>query len=370
MKTKPGTSQMTGYEKVAHLMTHHAEMAMFQRFDFLNTLNALYLQAELVHLQRKMKGYLSSGFRPATSTVASNNQSGIALGIELHSVQHAEACNNANSGTEHAVATTIIAREARMSEEGQIQEKDIADAVGSGGPAVEGIAKGIERPGSRLEAEARSGTSSMSSIGLPDPARDWWDLANAEEDTEEAEAWRTMLETRAKLKEYNETLLLQKQLRTGASPNSSDLAFVRRWFIDEKMGDDPLIGQDRELWETSSRSDLITLKPRRSDDPLAAFFLKRVFIWWHHCLGHRVKKPADEEANYFEYRDKNVLRVADCLSSIISSMLLVVSILVLYFVNSMLARLGIVAAFTMLFSLTLTLVTNARKAEVFAGTAA
>jgi hypothetical protein len=168
----------------------------------------------------------------------------------------------------------------------------------------------------------------------------------------------------------DEAIYLQIRLRAAASPNENDLKFVGQWFEGETMGNLPLNGLDSEVWETSSASELVALKPRQADDPLAGFFLKRVFVWWHYCIGRRVQKPVDVEANYFEYNDRRVLKVADCVGSIISSVFLTVSVVVLYFVTSMPARLGILVAFTVLFSLVMTLVTNARKAEVFAGTAA
>jgi hypothetical protein len=159
-------------------------------------------------------------------------------------------------------------------------------------------------------------------------------------------------------------------MKSEYSPNSCDLEFLRRWFKDKNMGNLPLIGQDSTLWETSEPADLIALQARRAEDPLGTLFLSRVFVWWHHCIGHRIKKPADEEAQYFEYEDKYVLRVANIFGSIISSALLVGSIIALYFVENMLIRLGIVAAFTQVFSLVLILATSARKIEVFAATAA
>lgn len=136
------------------------------------------------------------------------------------------------------------------------------------------------------------------------------------------------------------------------------------------MGDFPLIGLDSNLWESSEPSDLIALKSRKGDDPLSSVFLSRVFLWWHNCIGHRIKRPFDEEAQYFKYSDKNVLRVANVVGSIVSSGLLVGSILALYFVDNVLVRLGIIAAFTQVFSLVLILVTSAKKVEVFAATAA
>lgn len=51
-------------------------------------------------------------------------------------------------------------------------------------------------------------------------------------------------------------------------------------------------------------------------------------------------------------------------------MLLVGSIIGLYFVHSNGVRLGMIAAFTILFTLSMALFTNARRAETFAATAA
>jgi hypothetical protein len=86
-------------------------------------------------------------------------------------------------------------------------------------------------------------------------------------------------------------------------------------------------------------------------------------------------RTSDQEARgrgstLFEYEDRHVLQFANVLGSIISSALLVGSIMALYFVDNMIVRLGIVAAFTQVFSLVLILATNARKIEVFAATAA
>lgn len=136
------------------------------------------------------------------------------------------------------------------------------------------------------------------------------------------------------------------------------------------MGDYPLVGDDSDLWETSRPSELVALKARKAEDPLSTFFLRKVYLWWHHCIGYRFKKARSQEDRYFEYRDRNVRRVANILSSLISSALFVGAIMTLYFVKSPIVRLGIIAAFTTVFSLVLVLATSARKVEVFAGTAA
>jgi hypothetical protein len=158
----------------------------------------------------------------------------------------------------------------------------------------------------------------------------------------------------------DEAVLKQTKLQRCESPNPYDLKFLQRWFKDKAMGDYPLVGLDSKVWETSSQ-DLLVTKACKGADPLATVFLGRAISWWHQCVGRRIKKPLDEESQYFEYKDKNMLRAANVIGSIISSLLLVGSIVALYFVNDMLVRLGIVAIFTQLFSLTLILVTSARK---------
>lgn len=167
----------------------------------------------------------------------------------------------------------------------------------------------------------------------------------------------------------DETVLNQIKLHKRDSPNPMDLQFVQRWFKDINMGNYPLLGADSKVWGASTASDLIAIKARKGDDPFATLFLQKILQWWHSCIGYRYKQPHDEESQYFEYKDKNVLRAANVLISIISSAFLMGSVVALYFVKDMLVRLGIIAAFTQLFSLTLILATGAKKVEVFAATA-
>ena len=70
------------------------------------------------------------------------------------------------------------------------------------------------------------------------------------------------------------------------------------------------------------------------------------------------------------YKNGKLLRIADVLSTIISSALPIASIIALNFIDRMIIRLVAIALFTMAFSLILTIVTSARRIEVFAATAA
>ena len=76
------------------------------------------------------------------------------------------------------------------------------------------------------------------------------------------------------------------------------------------------------------------------------------------------------EDEYIRVSDSKLLRTADLITTVISSVLPIASVIILYFVHSKLARLGVVAGFTALFSLTLGTMTASRRVEIFAATAA
>lgn len=78
----------------------------------------------------------------------------------------------------------------------------------------------------------------------------------------------------------------------------------------------------------------------------------------------------DLESNVFLYRDTYFRRLATIFSTLISSLIPIVAIIVLSFVKNMTARLGIVCAFTAVFSVCLSLMTEAKRVENFAATAA
>jgi hypothetical protein len=149
---------MTGYQKLTDLMTKHAEVATFQRFDFLNTLNILYLQAELVHLEHdlreSMREDLESGNNPPSEY------------LDEH-----ESSNEA--------------------EREDIEFREIEDISGEGGVDE-------KTPESLLDRKSMS--KALSSVNERiESARDWWYLSNMDN----CRTWEIMLKAREKLKEYS-----------------------------------------------------------------------------------------------------------------------------------------------------------------------
>lgn len=92
-------------------------------------------------------------------------------------------------------------------------------------------------------------------------------------------------------------------------------------------------------------------------------------------LGYYVRqhKPVPQswgEGHLYYYHAERIAWIVAILSVLISTILLIVAIVVLYFVKPTGARLGIVAAFTVTFAASVGLLTNARRAEIFGSTAA
>lgn len=70
------------------------------------------------------------------------------------------------------------------------------------------------------------------------------------------------------------------------------------------------------------------------------------------------------------YEEKSITIAVAVISIIIAAALLIGSIVGLYFAGNDITKLGLITLFTALFALSVGLMTNARRAEIFAGTAA
>ena len=64
------------------------------------------------------------------------------------------------------------------------------------------------------------------------------------------------------------------------------------------------------------------------------------------------------------------MSVVDAIGTVFSSLVPLISIIIISYVTSMHARLGLVCVFTVMFSAALAVATKARRIEIFAATAA
>ncbi|KAL4805153.1 hypothetical protein BDV18DRAFT_25436 [Aspergillus unguis] len=187
-----------------------------------------------------------------------------------------------------------------------------------------------------------------------------WETLTWRCDTNDKKAQDRMaliLRTREKLKEYHEALLLQTEIMKLERPNKRVLEAYEKWF---KKPYPALGGQAKKFLD--SPNDLIALNPSPESDYLS-LFLRR-----HWPVKEELSRDGFHRIGRFN--EKSISVAVAVLTILVAAVLLVGSIVGLYFVASDAAKLGMIAAFTAAFALSVGLMTNARRVEIFAGTAA
>jgi hypothetical protein len=164
----------------------------------------------------------------------------------------------------------------------------------------------------------------------------------------------------------DEALVLRSQVAVLPKPRERPLSAFRHYlrgsaFLDDEGDPIPLIhGRAREFLE--QKSDLVTLTTQTEGDYLSRFLQDH----WH----FRKRKSPDPLDCTTIHKNSHVVRTVAALDMILAAMLLIGAIVNLYLVPNPKAKLGLVAMYTMLFASSMALCTNARRAEVFAATAA
>jgi hypothetical protein len=110
--------------------------------------------------------------------------------------------------------------------------------------------------------------------------------------------------------------------------------------------------------------DLVTLqKPTEGD------FLSR-YLRDHWLFKRRSRSNADLASRTTRFENSHIVRTVSVFNLILAALLLIGAIVNLYFVDKQKAKLGLIALYTLLFASSMMLCTTARRAEVFAATAA
>jgi hypothetical protein len=156
------------------------------------------------------------------------------------------------------------------------------------------------------------------------------------------------------------------------APNPYDLEFFRTWYKRRNMGNFPLRGPDQKAWSPEHSYDLLAIRKRESSDPFSQWLTDCVIPCFHKRIGNRFKKPVleDPESAICEYSEPNLSKAVNVFGSVLASMIPITSIVILYFVQSNLVRLGLSVVFTGIFSCCLAILTKARRVEIFAATSA
>ncbi|KAF2829009.1 hypothetical protein CC86DRAFT_368147, partial [Ophiobolus disseminans] len=162
------------------------------------------------------------------------------------------------------------------------------------------------------------------------------------------------------LKQYREALFYESRLASLPHPTKRTLEAFRYNFFNFHGGNPypTLGGNSTTLFD--DEDDLVALLGE-DRDPLTAFLQDR-------CA--RLFKSGATHNNIMYAPDRRFARVVTFLSILNAAALLVGAIVSLYAITSPKTKLGIVALFTALFASNVGVLTNARRAELFAATAA
>ncbi|KAI4268343.1 MAG: hypothetical protein L6R38_007875, partial [Xanthoria sp. 2 TBL-2021] len=191
-------------------------------------------------------------------------------------------------------------------------------------------------------------------------ARLWHRYARA--DNERALRHRALqAKIRAKIKEYHKALVLESRVLALSAPTPRSLAMFKRWYLHHPR---PVLwGRDKNLF--GNEQDLVALAPVETDR--LNIFLQKYLGWF---LKEKRDTSAHEDLFYFPAR--RIHRAGAVVSIFLSAVLLIGAIVC--FVNidpkNTNLRIGMMVLFTCLFAAVVGLLTNARRAEIFASTAA
>ena len=134
-------------------------------------------------------------------------------------------------------------------------------------------------------------------------------------------------------------------------------------------GNPPLTGPDSDIYEYPEHFlDLIGIHPRQREDSFSSWVVDKAIHKFFACCRSRLKPSKIHGMRGCE--EETLLRITYGITSIIASILPSASILVLYVIRSMWARLAVLAVFNLAISVCLTAFTSARRTDIFAITAA
>jgi len=174
----------------------------------------------------------------------------------------------------------------------------------------------------------------------------------------------------------DETLIQQSKILSFPGPEEGVLRSLQNWLHTREGGALSFIGPDAGTWGSilnrkGHPPDLVSLSPHRQEreSPVFNWMVKKFIsgLLRFNCI----RFPRSQNRfDFVGFTDKAIYRTTYWVISLLTSLLPILSILILYWIRSMPARLGIVVGFNALISILLNTFTTAKRAEIITITAA
>ena len=175
------------------------------------------------------------------------------------------------------------------------------------------------------------------------------------------------------MRPIDEAIIQVLSLHQVEQPDDFDLDDIQAFLGSVDMDPDYLEGEDGATWGSVDKpsghaSDLIAIDPRKKEDDFSRFVSENAVHLFKCGLGRLTK--GDRHLGQRVYYDSTVLKVTSWITCILASMLPIASVLVLVHLESLKTKVWVIAAFNILTSVCLRTLTEAKRAEIFAVTAA
>ncbi|KAJ5847821.1 hypothetical protein N7455_011778 [Penicillium solitum] len=198
-------------------------------------------------------------------------------------------------------------------------------------------------------------------------SRRWETLTQLAADPQRPEKERLdkVNELSLKIKEYEEALLRQSRIAELAGPSNRVLSAYREYiqgggWKGPSLPPAPIIGgRAKDMLEEAD--DLVALR-KPEEDVLSTLLQDH----WP-LKTHKAIDPLDYTTIY---KGQHIINIVAAISMLSAAILLVAAIVSLYVVRDPATKLGLVVGYTFLFALSIALLTNARRAEVYGAAAA
>lgn len=200
------------------------------------------------------------------------------------------------------------------------------------------------------------------------------DIRDAKREGQQITRRTLIAEIRDKLVQYDEILVKARELNAFQKPSNRDYKSVRTWFYNEK----PLVEAEQEFIQR--KEDIVTLRLGREwagFDGLIESMLRKLdckLIRKIFCTAE-LRAKTNNKCIYY-YSTSRIEKFVGLIITIIIFILLVLPVVAMYRLtsigprNSTFDAIGVLVVFTLLFSAAMSLLTKARRHELFAASAA